>query len=75
MLFRSLDRLEARELIDRQRGSEDRRVVISRITAQGMALLKEIDRPLAEFHQRQLGHIGKPRIAQLIKILESIRET
>jgi hypothetical protein len=50
-------------------------VVISRITAQGIALLKEIDRPLAEFHQRQLGHIGKPRIAQLIKILESIRET
>ena len=73
-ITRLLDRLEARELIDRQRGSEDRRVVISRITAQGIALLKEIDRPLAEFHQRQLGHIGKERLAQLIEILESIRE-
>jgi DNA-binding MarR family transcriptional regulator len=74
-ITRLLDRLEARKLIERQRGTEDRRVVISRITAQGIALLKEIDRPLAEFHQRQLGPIGKPRLAQLIEILESIRET
>jgi DNA-binding MarR family transcriptional regulator len=74
-ITRLLDRLEARQLIERQRGSQDRRVVISRITAQGIALLKEIDRPLAEFHKRQLGHIGKERLPQLIEILESIRET
>lgn len=74
-ITRLLDRLEARQLIERQRGSRDRRVVISRISAQGSALLKEIDRPLAEFHKRQLGHIGKQRLAQLIEILESIRAT
>jgi DNA-binding MarR family transcriptional regulator len=74
-ITRLLDRLEARELIDRQRGSQDRRVVISRITAQGMALLKEIDRPLAEFHKRQFGPLGKEQLAQLIEILESIRAT
>ena len=74
-ITRLLDRLEARQLIERQRGTDDRRVVISRITAQGIALLKEIDRPLAEFHKRQLGPLGKERIAQLIEILESIRET
>ena len=74
-ITRLLDRLEARQLIERQRGSQDRRVVISRITAQGIDLLKDIDRPLAEFVKRQLGHIGKERLAQLIEILESIRET
>ena len=74
-ITRLLDRLEARQLIERQRSTEDRRVVISRITAQGIALLKEIDLPLAEFHKRQLGHIGKERLAQWIEILESIRET
>ena len=74
-ITRLLDRLEAHKLIERQRGAEDRRVVISRITAQGIALLKEIDLPLAEFHKRQLGPIGKERLAQLIEILESIRET
>lgn len=74
-ITRLLDRLEARQLIDRQRSSEDRRVVISRITAQGTALLKEIDRPLAEFVKRQVGHLGKERLTQLIEILETIRET
>ena len=74
-ITRLLDRLEARQLIERQRSARDRRVVISRITAQGVALLKDIDRPLAEFLKRQLGHIGKQRLAQLIEILESVRET
>jgi DNA-binding MarR family transcriptional regulator len=74
-ITRLLDRLEARKLIERHRGAEDRRVVISRIAAPGIALLKEIDRPLAEFHKEQLGHVGKERLAQLIEILESIRET
>ena len=73
-ITRLLDRLEARQLIERQRGSQDRRVVISRITTQGTALLKEIDRPLADFHKAQLGPIGKERLTQLIEILESIRE-
>jgi len=74
-ITRLLDRLEARQLIERQRGARDRRVVISRITAQGVALLKDIDRPLAEFLKGQLGHVGKQRLAQLIEILESVRET
>jgi len=73
-ITRLLDRLEARQLIERQRGSQDRRVVISRITTQGTALLKGIDRPLADFHKAQLGPIGKERLTQLIEILESIRE-
>lgn len=74
-ITRLLDRLEARQLIQRERGSQDRRVVISRITAQGVALLKEIDRPLGDFHKAHLGRLGKERLMQLIEILESIRET
>jgi DNA-binding MarR family transcriptional regulator len=73
-ITRLMDRLEARQLLVRARGKEDRRVVISRITEEGLALLKEIDRPLAEFLKQMLGGVGKEKLAQLIEILESIRE-
>ncbi len=71
---RLLDRLEARGLIARVRSREDRRVVITRITAAGTGLLKAIDRPLMEFHKRNLGGLGKEKLGQLIEILESIRQ-
>jgi len=71
---RLLDRLEARRLIERERTREDRRVVLARITPQGLALLKSIDKPLAALHKKHLGPLGRPRLAQLIEILESIRQ-
>lgn len=73
-ITRLLDRLEARKLIERERSREDRRVVVSRITADGLELLKTIDKPLAEFNKRHLGCIGARKLEQLIEILESIRE-
>jgi DNA-binding MarR family transcriptional regulator len=73
-ITRLLDRLESRRLIARERSSEDRRVVISRITGEGLALLKSIDRPLAEFHRRQVGGLGREKLAQLVEMLESLRE-
>jgi DNA-binding MarR family transcriptional regulator len=72
-ITRLLDRLEARKLIARERSREDRRVVISRITGEGLGLLSAIDKPLAEFLAKQLGHVGRRRLEQLIEILESVR--
>jgi DNA-binding MarR family transcriptional regulator len=71
---RLLDRLEARNLIARQRSTEDRRVVVSRITPEGLDLLESIDEPLNEFTTRQLAHIPVDQLEQLIATLESIRE-
>jgi hypothetical protein len=45
-MTRLLDRLEARGLVNRCRDRADRRVVLTRITEQGMAVLAELDRPV-----------------------------
>jgi DNA-binding MarR family transcriptional regulator len=73
-ITRLFDRLEARKLIQRERSGRDRRVVISRITAEGLKLVDAIDKPLAELLKRDMGRIGRKKLAQLIEILESLRE-
>jgi DNA-binding MarR family transcriptional regulator len=73
-ITRLLDRLEARNLIARERSREDRRVVMTRITTDGLDLLKTIDQPLARFLHTLAGHAGHERLRQLIGILESIRQ-
>lgn len=72
-ITRLLDRLEARELISRERESKDRRVIIARITEQGLRLLVELDEPVADYHRRMLGHLGEKRLATLNKLLEEAR--
>ena len=74
-ITRLLDRLEARNLIVRERRLPDRRVVVSRITEEGLDLLKTIEKPLRGFLGRTLGRLGSGRLAQLSEILESIRRS
>lgn len=71
---RLLDRMEARGLIARERSRQDRRVVITRITPEGLALAAEIDRPLADLLGILMGRAGRQRLAELIDILETLRE-
>ncbi|HYL80097.1 MAG TPA: MarR family transcriptional regulator [Candidatus Acidoferrum sp.] len=70
---RLLDRLEARRLVIRARHREDRRVITTRITAEGLRLLKGLDAPIAHAHTRQLGHLGRARLRRLIDLLELAR--
>lgn len=72
-ITRLLDRLESRGLIRRERSREDRRVVLSHITAEGLQLLKSIDKPLAEFIRGLAGHIERKMLEQFIETLEAIR--
>jgi DNA-binding MarR family transcriptional regulator len=72
---RLLDRMETRGLIARERSREDRRVVITRITAAGLALAAEIDQPLKDLLSRLMGRIGRSRLKELIEILEMLRES
>jgi DNA-binding MarR family transcriptional regulator len=70
---RLLDRLEKAQLIARVRSTEDRRVVRARITPAGLEALAGLDGPVAALHVRQLGHMGRERLATLIELLESAR--
>ncbi|MBI1750855.1 MAG: MarR family transcriptional regulator [Acidobacteria bacterium] len=72
-ITRLLDRLEGRGLVTRKRGEKDRRVVTTRITAAGLRLLKGLDRPVLEVHERQFGHLGRRRMQALIRLLEAAR--
>ncbi|HET9982732.1 MAG TPA: MarR family transcriptional regulator [Longimicrobiales bacterium] len=69
-MTRLLDRLERQGLVARGRSAEDRRVVMARITDQGLAVLADLDAPFAALHRRQLGHLGEEKLAALLQLLE-----
>lgn len=70
---RLLDRLEARELISRERQTKDRRIVLTYITKKGLALLKNLEQPINECHERQLGHLTEKQLMDLSRLLELVR--
>ena len=70
---RLLDRLVEVGLTARERDAVDRRQVLTRITPAGTALLATLDAPVAELHRRALGHLGAPRLRQLIELLSAAR--
>src|SRR6476659_8281489 len=55
-ITRLLDRLEKRELISRCRETKDRRMVMARISSEGLKVLARLDAPVEESHRKQLGH-------------------
>ena len=73
-ITRLLDRMELLGLIRRDRAKEDRRVVIARITDQGLALVNRIDAPLHLLFQQTFGRVSRQRLQQLIETLEALRE-
>lgn len=72
-ITRLLDKLERRQLIERDRPAENRRVVRIGITASGVALLHELEEPIRQCHRRQLGHLSKKELGELIALLRLAR--
>ena len=72
-MTRLLDRMEKRGLITRERQCDDRRVVKTRITAQGLSLLKTFDQPVYDLHKRQFRHMSATRLKILYDLLEEVR--
>ncbi|HWZ98519.1 MAG TPA: MarR family transcriptional regulator [Candidatus Dormibacteraeota bacterium] len=68
-MTRLLDRMEKRGLITRERQKDDRRVVKTRITAQGMEMLKRLDQPVREMHKQQFQHMNATKLKQLADLL------
>jgi DNA-binding MarR family transcriptional regulator len=72
-ITRLMDRLESRGLIYRDRAKEDRRVVIHKLTADGLALVNALDQPIESIHQAAIGHMSKSKLRDLIALLEELR--
>ncbi len=73
-ITRMLDRLEQRGLIDRVRPAENRRLVLVGITTAGKQLLRQLERPVRDCHQRQLGHMSAEAMKQLATLLRAARK-
>ncbi|MHB1021169.1 MAG: MarR family winged helix-turn-helix transcriptional regulator [Acidobacteriaceae bacterium] len=72
-ITRLLNRLEKRGLITRERQEQDRRVVTSRITAEGLQLLDALSPEIEHIPVRLLGALSKERIQLLTTLLEEVR--
>jgi DNA-binding MarR family transcriptional regulator len=73
-ITRLLDRMEKRSLISRERQTEDRRVIKTRITKEGLDLLKKLDQPVRELHHRQFHHMPAARLKTLLELLEQVHQ-
>ncbi|HEX5871286.1 MAG TPA: MarR family transcriptional regulator [Longimicrobium sp.] len=71
---RLVDRLEKRGLVDRWRCSHDRRVVWTRLSPAGRALIDPLDAPLDALHRRLLSHMAPEKLQTLIALLEEARD-
>jgi DNA-binding MarR family transcriptional regulator len=72
-ITRLLDRMEKLHLITRERQTNDRRVVKTRITAAGLAALKVLDQPVHEMHQQQFAHMSAAQLKTLSRLLEKLQ--
>ena len=73
-ITRMLDRLEQNGWIERERSVEDRRTVLVGITTEGLRLVRELQRPLAQCHQKQVGHLSAKELKTLCELLSRARE-
>jgi DNA-binding MarR family transcriptional regulator len=73
-ITRLLARLKTRKLIRQRRDSDDRRVVWTEISAAGLSLLEEMDPVIVRLPGELLGHLKQGELAELIRLLEMIRE-
>ena len=70
-----LDRLEAQELIYRERCRDDRRVVYVDLTDKARHLLEKLDQPVQDLHKALLAHLSRAELKQLNHLLEKARES
>jgi DNA-binding MarR family transcriptional regulator len=72
-ITRLIDRLAAKDLVERDRSETDRRQVICRISATGKALLKGLDRPVEALNQAAMGGLSERELGELIRLLNKVR--
>ena len=68
-----LDRLEAQELIRRERCTQDRRVIYVELTDKALQLLRRMDQPVLDLHKSLMGHLTVAELKELSRLLEKAR--
>lgn len=69
---RLLDRLESRGLVARARDTADRRVVVARITEEGLAVLHALGASVTALHERQFGPLSPDEFRTFVALLEKL---
>jgi DNA-binding MarR family transcriptional regulator len=72
-ITRLLDRLEARELVRRQRCPKDRRQHLCWITGKGLALLEKIDAVASRAPEESLKGLRQKERVALIRLMDAVR--
>lgn len=72
-ITRLLDRLEAKELVSRQRCTEDRRLVHCRITPAGLDLLATMEEDVLRGDEAVLSAVPSQEVEHLIRLLDAVR--
>ena len=73
-ITRLLDRMEGHGWITRHREKEDRRVVKTRITEDGLAALTKLDQPVRDLHKGQFRHMSASQLKALAKLLAEVEK-
>lgn len=68
-ITRMVDRLAERGLVERERPTDNRRMVRVGITVAGLALLRKLGPAVRACHARQLGHLSDLQLRTLIDLL------
>ncbi len=74
-ITRLLRRLKVLKLIRQHRDRQDRRVVWTQISQAGLDLLRAMDPVIQRIPLELLGHIGRGALAEMIRLLESARQS
>lgn len=72
-ITRLLDRLELKQLVQRERCPVDRRQVLCTITNSGLELLKGLDEPVSRADHNLLGMLSATQQRRLVQHLDAIR--
>lgn len=72
-ITRLLDRMEKRGLITRERQSDDRRVVKTFVTPNGLQILKTLDQPVRGLHKKQFRHLSAKKLGALAAMLSELQ--
>ena len=72
-ITRLLDKLHERNLVERERPADNRRIVMVGITRAGRSLLTEMAAQVQACHERQLGHLSPDEMEALVELLSKVR--
>lgn len=70
---RLVDRLVKQGWAERQRGTQDRRVVLVKITRKGLGVLRRLDGPVMAIHDEQFADMSNAELDRLLRLLEKAR--